>query len=59
MVEPKEFPLVKFPRGMKRFVGICRTPEEVLPRDEREEGRERWFWKTDTVVDESTINRPF
>ena len=45
--QAKEFPMVKFPRGLKRYVGIVRHKDEVLPRDEREEGRERWFWQTD------------
>ena len=47
LVQPEEMPMVKFPRAMKRFIGIVRTPEETLPRDEREEGRERYCWTTD------------
>ncbi|ORX40974.1 ribosomal L27 protein-domain-containing protein [Kockovaella imperatae] len=41
---PKIFPPVKKPRGMKRYIGVVRNKDEVLPRDERALGRERYFW---------------
>lgn len=37
-------PQVNKPRGVKQFIGIVRTKEEALPRDERALGRERRFW---------------
>ena len=40
----KAWPDVKRPRGLKGFIGIVRSKEEVLPRDERSLGRERMFW---------------
>lgn len=40
----KVWPAVKRPRGRKAFIGITRTREEELPRDERRDGRERRFW---------------
>lgn len=40
----KVFPDVKRPRGKRSFIGIVRDKHEVLPRDERMEGRDRRFW---------------
>lgn len=37
-------PDVNMPRGMRQYVGIVRSREESLPRDERAVGRERRFW---------------
>lgn len=37
-------PNVNKPRGVKQFIGIVRSKEEALPRDERAEGRDRRFW---------------
>lgn len=52
--EPKEFAPVKFPRGVKRYVGIVKNPEDILPRDERVEGRERRFWMTEKGSESAT-----
>lgn len=44
-IRPKrEFPDVKKPRGLRRYVGVVKDKEEVLPRDMRGEGRDRRFW---------------
>ena len=36
--------MVKRPRGLRKFIGIARTREEKLPKDEQAEGRDRRFW---------------
>lgn len=45
---PSEFsqpqPPVKRPRGLRQYVGIVRSREDRLPRDEAREGRDRRFW---------------
>ena len=40
----KTFADVRRPRGQKHYIGIVRDKEDVLPRDERAEGRDRRFW---------------
>ena len=40
----KTFPPVNHPRGLRRYIGIAREKSDVLPRDERSQGRERRFW---------------
>jgi large subunit ribosomal protein L27 len=35
---------VKRPRGLRQYVGIVRSREDRLPRDEVSEGRDRRFW---------------
>lgn len=47
------------PRGMRRFVGIVRDKADVLPRDERQEGRERRFWGVNTRASEADDTLPF
>jgi len=37
-------PPVKRPRGLRQYVGIVRSREDRLPRDEVREGRDRRFW---------------
>jgi len=43
---PSEYsqPPVKRPRGLRQYVGIVRSREDRLPRDEIKEGRDRRFW---------------
>lgn len=43
---PSEYsqPPVKRPRGLRQYVGIVRSREDRLPRDEVKEGRDRRFW---------------
>lgn len=43
---PSEYsqPPVKRPRGLRQYVGIVRSREDRLPRDEVREGRDRRFW---------------
>ena len=43
---PSEYsqPPVKRPRGLRQYVGIVRSREDRLPRDEAREGRDRRFW---------------
>ncbi|KAK8850568.1 54S ribosomal protein L27, mitochondrial [Kwoniella newhampshirensis] len=41
---PKDLPPVKRPRQLRQFVGIVKSREDKLPRDERKLGRERRFW---------------
>ena len=48
----KVFPEVRRPRGLKGFIGIVRDKGDVLPRDERRDGRERRFWGWPQEVDE-------
>ncbi|ORY31236.1 ribosomal L27 protein-domain-containing protein [Naematelia encephala] len=40
----KDFAMVQFPRGMDRYIGIARFRHETLPRDQRDQGRDRRFW---------------
>ena len=44
---PKIFPPVRLPRGVKRYIGIVQEKDDVLPRDQRAEGRDRHFWGFD------------
>jgi large subunit ribosomal protein L27 len=55
----KSWPDVNMPRGMRRFVGIVRDKADVLPRDERQEGRERRFWGVNTRASEADDTLPF
>ncbi|WWD20750.1 54S ribosomal protein L27, mitochondrial [Kwoniella shandongensis] len=41
---PANLPPVKRPRQLRQFVGIVKSREDKLPRDERQVGRERRFW---------------
>ncbi|WWC92355.1 50S ribosomal protein L27 [Kwoniella dendrophila CBS 6074] len=40
----KSYPPVKKPRQLNQFVGIVSNKQDKLPRDERNQGRERRFW---------------
>jgi large subunit ribosomal protein L27 len=46
---------VKRPRGLRQYVGIVRSREDRLPRDEAREGRDRRFWGWPKEVAEVAI----
>jgi large subunit ribosomal protein L27 len=48
-------PLVNKPRGVRQIIGIVRSKEETLPRDERAVGRERRFWGWPKATDDSFV----
>jgi large subunit ribosomal protein L27 len=48
-------PPVKRPRGLRQYVGIVRSRNEKLPRDEVSVGRDRRFWGWPKEVKEGAI----
>jgi large subunit ribosomal protein L27 len=48
-------PPVKRPRGLRQYVGIVRSRDEKLPRDEASVGRDRRFWGWPKEVKEGAI----